>query len=200
MEQEEYPELEWYFHRTKNAPTTWADPVRPRRLYTWKCTVRWRHTFRCTWAEMVHRLEYANDNGCPRCTLFGEEQVAEWLRGAGHAYVREAPVGEGHRTRWDFYLPDAEVVIEVDGVQHFRRAKRRWESPAKIRERDVAKMRMAFAAGRRVIRLYQPDIIGDDNWWQAALAEALEQGTKGQASLHLLSRTAGVYDLHRRDL
>ena len=51
-----------------------------------------------------------------------EEQVIHLLRAAGVKFIREKTFSDlkGGRFRFDFYLPDFECLIEVDGLQHFK--------------------------------------------------------------------------------
>lgn len=46
--------------------------------------------------------------------------------------------------RFDFYLPDYNIVIECDGAQHFRAINSEWDSPIKLQEtrkRDERKIK-----------------------------------------------------------
>ena len=51
----------------------------------------------------------------------GEEQIIQILRAAGVRFEREKTYSDlkGGRYRFDFYLPAYNVLIEVDGKQHF---------------------------------------------------------------------------------
>ena len=55
-------------------------------------------------------------------TSKGEEQIIRILRAANIRFVREKTFDDlrGGRFRFDFYLPDHHVLIEVDGIQHFK--------------------------------------------------------------------------------
>ena len=55
-------------------------------------------------------------------TSKGEEQIIRILRAANIRFVREKTFDDlrGGRFRFDFYLPDLHVLIEVDGMQHFK--------------------------------------------------------------------------------
>lgn len=52
--------------------------------------------------------------------------------------------------RFDFYLPDYNVIIECDGAQHFRTFNSEWDSPYKLQEtrnRDLKKKEYCDAHG-----------------------------------------------------
>ncbi len=199
MWQEVYPELERYFH-SKKSECGFHDKVNVRKRYTWKCTQKRSHTFRCTWPEMVQRLDYRDDNGCPRCTCYGEELVAKWLRDHDYPYEREKAVMKSRRFRWDVVLTDRPVIIEIDGDQHFIRRKRRWPSPTTVRTADVLKMKWAFEHGYHVIRLRQTEIIKSDTWMPFLLDALQRCDQTSPPSLTLITTHPDAYAKHRSDL
>lgn len=50
-----------------------------------------------------------------------EEQIIHILRAAGVKFIREKTFSDlrGGRFRFDFYLPDFNILLEMDGEQHF---------------------------------------------------------------------------------
>ena len=59
-------------------------------------------------------------NGCPECNRSKlEEDVLLFLKRNGIKYEREhRQIINGHKRRYDFYLPDYNVMIECQGEQH----------------------------------------------------------------------------------
>jgi hypothetical protein len=64
--------------------------------------------------------------GCPQCAQSsGETRAAAWLRRQGIAYISErsvplpGPEGAIRYGRFDFYLPERGVFVEIDGPHHF---------------------------------------------------------------------------------
>lgn len=58
--------------------------------------------------------------GCPRCLKFiGEERVAKVLENKNVKFICEYRV-PGSLYRYDFYLPDLNILIEYDGIQHYK--------------------------------------------------------------------------------
>jgi len=58
---------------------------------------------------------------------------------------------------FDIYIPHLNVVIEVDGPQHFNTIKRKWGSAKSIRARDVVKMKACIDNGVAMIRVPQEE-------------------------------------------
>ena len=52
----------------------------------------------------------------------GEEQIEYLLKKRRVCYVREKifPELRGGKLRFDFYLPNLSILIEIDGEQHFK--------------------------------------------------------------------------------
>lgn len=61
--------------------------------------------------------------GCPRCSESkGEAEIALFLERCNIKFLREYKVA-GYRYRYDFYIPDANILIEFHGQQHYRPVK-----------------------------------------------------------------------------
>lgn len=57
--------------------------------------------------------------GCPVCNESkGENKVASFLDKLGIFYIREYKI-EGYKYRYDFYIPNLNILIEYDGQLHF---------------------------------------------------------------------------------
>lgn len=61
---------------------------------------------------------------CPKCsrgTSKGEKRIIEILESLEVPYEREYPVDiNGHMLRFDFYLPQQNLYIEFNGIQHYK--------------------------------------------------------------------------------
>lgn len=69
------------------------------------------------WKKVVDHL---GGSGCPYCSESkGERLVSKFLDENNIKYVRQYTVGDNNRFRYDFYLPDHNVLIEYNGVQHY---------------------------------------------------------------------------------
>lgn len=92
-----------------------------------------------------------------------ETQVSfEWCRG-----------NSGKLLRFDFCIDDY-IIIELDGMQHFR-DKIEWNSTAsKQQTRDVFKFLTVLEREYRTIRVFQEDVWDDVNDWQNQLINLIE--------------------------
>ena len=150
----------------------------PTKRMVWRCRLKPRsrkHQHKLTLAERTERLAWAGGNSCPRCSFYGEECIAAWLREHGYAYVREKVFSTWDATAWryDFELPALRVVLEVDGEQHFRRVNRKWTAPAEQQERDRQKTARALVHGYHCVRIPQQVVVRAA--WQQTLEVLLQQ-------------------------
>jgi DNA-directed RNA polymerase subunit RPC12/RpoP len=63
----------------------------------------------------------------------------------------------GRHLKFDFYIPSLDIIIEIDGDQHFKQVSN-WTSPDNIHLTDLFKMNRAIENGISVLRLYQPEV------------------------------------------
>ena len=64
--------------------------------------------------------------GCPTCALSkGELKIKRWLENNNISYIQQKQFDDcinentGYKLRYDFYIPEYNVLIEYDGKQHF---------------------------------------------------------------------------------
>ena len=85
------------------------------------------------------------------------------------------------QTHFDFHLtfPDgSEVLIELDGAQHFWSDQRFYTNEGC--ERDLLKEEWAIAKGLSVVRVLQEDVWGDKFDWQGWLTEKIKAARSGE--------------------
>jgi very-short-patch-repair endonuclease len=88
----------------------------------------------------------------------------------------------GGQTHFDFHLtfPDGfEVIIELDGAQHFWSNLRFYTDDGC--ERDLLKEEWAVAKGLSVVRVLQEDVWEDKLGWQGWLTKSIENARTGEA-------------------
>jgi very-short-patch-repair endonuclease len=73
---------------------------------------------------------------------------------------------------FDFYIPELRLIIELDGLQHFKQVSS-WTSPEITRGRDIFKIKKCIEHGLTVIRLLQDDVWYDKNNWEESLQREL---------------------------
>jgi hypothetical protein len=68
---------------------------------------------------LVRPSSHLQGSGCPKCLITkGESKIEDWLISNNIKYVREYRIA-GTRYRYDFYLPDLNILIEYDGELHY---------------------------------------------------------------------------------
>jgi hypothetical protein len=111
--------------------------------------------------------------GCPACSQsLGERIIDEWLRESDIMFVREFLIPstgsrKKGRLRFDFCIPQCQLLIEYDGEQHFRPVRFFGSSEKtarkvfkEIRRRDRIKSTWAVTNSYRLIRIrYDEDIV-----------------------------------------
>ena len=69
---------------------------------------------------------------------------------------------------FDFVLLDEKIIIELDGIQHFKQVSN-WLSLDIQHERDIYKMKCANKNGYSVIRIFQEDVYNNTILWKDLL-------------------------------
>lgn len=102
---------------------------------------------------------YHLGRGCRRCgESKGEMEIRKWLELNNINFEKEKTfedcVNLG-RLRFDFYLPDFNICIEFDGLQHFKVIEQFGgiEEFERVKERDRAKNEYCELSGKKLIRL-----------------------------------------------
>ena len=96
---------------------------------------------------------------------------------------------------FDFCIPSLKIIIELDGIQHFKQVSN-WASPEKSIQRDIYKMKQAEAEGYKIIRLFQEDVYDNDETW---LETNLLPEIKNTDRNHMfISALEDLYDEHIR--
>lgn len=80
----------------------------------------------------------------------------------------------GEKCRFDFYIVELALIVELDGRQHFEQV-RNWLSPDDARDRDIFKMASANRHGITVVRLIQEDVYRNKNNWDTHLVAAVKK-------------------------
>lgn len=75
---------------------------------------------------------------------------------------------------FDFLLPKYNIIIELDGIQHFYQVSN-WKSPDDQFENDVNKIKKANDNNYCVIRILQEDVLKDKFDWYAELTTTINK-------------------------
>lgn len=112
--------------------------------------------------EYFHGVPHAmidGGNGCPNCTTSrGENRIKEWLKSHNIVYECQHIFKKCKDKRvlpFDFYLPHENVVIEYDGIQHFKISEffGGIDSFEKLKLHDEIKTEYCKSHGIRLLRI-----------------------------------------------
>lgn len=102
---------------------------------------------------------------------------------------------------YDFFMPDINLLIEMDGPQHFKQISN-WESPQDIKKRDDMKNASALSNGYSIVRLLQEDVLYDRNGWEDVLDEIINDISTSPDESRMITMYEGeiLYDPKDRRL
>ena len=114
-----YPEISKEWDVTKNGNLTPIDVVAGTdKKVWWKCD-KCNHNWNCKIASRTKKK-----SGCPICNESkGEKSVANFLNKLSIIYDREKKFDKCKNKRklpFDFYLPNENILIEYDGILHYK--------------------------------------------------------------------------------
>lgn len=108
---------------------------RPYRQCEFKCPICGR-----TFTSLLNNVTRGLVKGCGIHQSYGEEKIATILEEHNITYIREYSFQNltgksGHPLFFDFYLPNDNICIEYDGIQHFEyRKNSNWHTPESFKE------------------------------------------------------------------
>ena len=117
-----------------------------------------------------------NGQGCPLCINKSEGKLLKHLKSIYPQIVTQFTnewCKKEQLLRFDFCIPDCNIIIEVDGPQHFEQI-RDWQSPEEQLINDKFKEKCANENGYSIIRLLQADVWYDKYDWFTELRDVIE--------------------------
>jgi hypothetical protein len=123
------------------------------------------HKFKCTPNHVNHGC------WCPQCIHKTEAKLHKWLLKLYPDTIYQFRIywccnpTTGRCLPFDFVIPSLQVIIELDGRQHYEQIAN-WRSPDEQGEVDRFKEKQALDNEFTVVRLYQPDVLNDLNEWE----------------------------------
>ena len=75
----------------------------------------------------------------------------------------------------DFCIETYKIIIELDGIQHFKEVKHFKNTLDEQRKRDLYKQKCANDNGYSVIRIYQEDVFHDTFDWSKELQDTIDK-------------------------
>ena len=134
---------------------------------------------------------------CPDCVNKTEAIVNDFLE-KNYTCIVSQPKFEWCKNEkhlpFDFLLEELDLIIEVDGAQHFRQV-RNWKSPIETLERDILKMNLALEQNYSVIRIFQEDIWDNTINWKELLQMNIKKYE--EPTIIYISNDPRLYDNHK---
>lgn len=171
-------------HRSSNWDFEKNYPTTPRDIFRSTAKPYW---FICDNGHSFSNSPNAITNNslqvwCSQCRHKTQDKLSKWLKGQYPLYtiISEA------KFKWcvwavskrycpfDFYIPELNLLIELDGSQHFRQVAN-WTSVEETQEKDIFKMLQALNQNISMIRLEQEDVLYDRTPWIQQLIEVIKK-------------------------
>jgi len=124
-----------------------------------------------------------NGSWCPLCKKTTAVKLHNWLKKKYSKLNIRKEVGfewcKSIETKrfypFDFVIDGYNLIIELDGEQHFKTVKRFTKEFGEIQDRDAHKMKKAVQNKFSVIRIFQMDVYGDRNNWDIELEKSIKK-------------------------
>ena len=152
--------------------------ITPRQVFKSSYNKYWFNCDNCPHEFKSVLYSINGGNWCPICKNKTETKLHEAL--SQNYQVIYQPkydwcinIETNRRLPFDFEISDYNIIIELDGDQHFKQVSN-WISPEETRQRDIFKMDRANENGYTVIRIYQMDVFKDKNNWWVKLTDAIK--------------------------
>lgn len=98
--------------------------------------------------------------------------------------------------RYDFLLKDLNIIIELDGLQHFKQISN-WQEPKDRQQIDIYKMKMALKHGYSVIRILQEDVFYNKIDWKNKLIQNIQNNI---TPVIIYIDTNNEYEIYKKQL
>lgn len=156
------------------------------------------HTFTMTPNKITQE-----NNWCPHCKYKTESIVQKFLTDNKYVVEAQKRILGCRLTQWlpfDFYLPELDIVIEIDGEQHFKQVAK-WTCKEEVQMKDTFKALHLAKNGISLIRIFQVDIHKNRIDWKNELLlsiDRIRQTAQETGYPHILtiSRDESLYDEH----
>ncbi len=165
----------------------------------WKC--KNNHTFTCTLNEKMRGMY------CPECKYTTQKKLMDFLNeNLNYTIIQEKKFDfcknlfTNYSYRFDFYIEELNLIIELDGQQHFE-VINCWNNNVNIQRcTDIYKMLRINSRNISMIRLLTDDVYSNKNNWSTTLLNLITyyEENKNICENHFIDNN-DIYDLHIRD-
>jgi very-short-patch-repair endonuclease len=157
----------WNYEKNNN--------VNPRDVFKSSEKKFWFSCGKCKYDFKSALHDISKGRFCPFCKNKTEIIVYEFLLENNFNIIKEAKFDwckneeTNYHFRFDFVIEDLKLIIEVDGIQHFKDVKHFKNGFKENQERDKYKMELATKNNYSIIRIVQEDIFKNKYDWKKEL-------------------------------
>jgi len=120
---------------------------------------------------------HLHGSGCPSCINKTEGKLYDILKQIYPSLIKQFTqewCKKKNALRFDFCIPENKIIIELDGLQHFKQVQN-WLSPEEQNKNDKFKEKCANDNNYSIIRLLQEDVFNDKYNWLDELKNNIEK-------------------------
>jgi hypothetical protein len=200
-----FPEIasEWDFERNVGKPTDYSRGS--DKVVYWICPNDSAHSYQCSIKERTK-----NKQGCALCRKTSENVLNDFLIKLINSKTKKlADIKWGFYANWckseitkfklpfDFLIKELNLIIELDGNQHFYDVEYFGKNSKQEQRNDVYKMVKAVQNNHSVIRLCQVDVRTNKSDWQNKLTTLINKCDPKKPSIYYIDNS-DLYDSHKK--
>jgi len=157
----------------------WSDKNKQKPRNVFKCTY-YKYIFNCNFCngEFISSPAYiSHGNWCNLCVNKTEKMLKDWLiykYGEENVKTQLVMFDKEKKYLFDFYFPNLDLIIELDGLQHFQQVGN-WKPPEHALENDINKINLSINNKLSIIRILQEDVYYNRNDWEDKLSKCIKR-------------------------
>ena len=145
-----------------------------------------------------------NNSWCPHCKNKTELKIFTFLKEFYNTTTQKKldNCKNIKHLQFDFCIDDKKLIIELDGLQHFKDVSHFRTSSDNNRKRDVYKMKCALDEGYSIIRLIQKDIWNDKYNWKTGIKPIIDTFPQSEPKVIFYegNNSTSLYESHKNEL
>jgi hypothetical protein len=174
----------------------------PRQVFK-NSNIKYKFKGECGHEFIIKPLDINHGNNwCGICCLKTEKIVFDFVKELYPSTIHQYRADWCKNTETNYYLPfdmfviELNIIIEIDGIQHFEYVKFFNNNVDKNKNRDVYKAKLALENGLSVIRINQEDIWKNKIDWKELLKiKLIEKNIT--PTIHYICKNEDSYDDHK---
>jgi hypothetical protein len=195
--------LEWDLNLNDDTPCQFS--YGSRKVVSWVCPNNNSHKYECAIRDRT-----LGGNGCKSCHGTTEAVLNEFLvllknQKTNKLFNIKWDCGfdwclkptTKNKLRFDFFIKDLNLLVELDGEQHFEDIKHFKTTREEEVSNDVYKMICAIDNGYSIIRVIKNDVKHNKNDWQNKLIELIKNCNIITPSVYYID-SGNLYDNHKQ--